>query len=106
MARTCFYKGRGLRPAIIEKDYYVTEPLRELALTASDHFAYKQRVAATGDVRNRVLLEAGIASGRDPSDSNGKGQGSVRVGPLGSVARPSLMSSPREPAAWPVTKLS
>ncbi len=67
MARTCFYKGRGLRPAIIEKDYYVTEPLRELALTASDHFAYKQRAAATGDVRNRVLLEAGIASGREPT---------------------------------------
>jgi hypothetical protein len=30
------YSGRGLRPAIIEKDYYVTEALRIVAATAGD----------------------------------------------------------------------
>jgi hypothetical protein len=136
------WKNRGLRPAIIEKDYYVTEALRELALAAgehlifkggtslskgwglidrfsedidlfldpqsfdpplgakrvdgrlrelrdtvtrvpglvhdsgasrsfkgegrSDHFDYRQRFAAVGEVRPHVLLEAGIASGREP----------------------------------------
>jgi len=138
------FKARGLRPAIIEKDYYVTEALRELAVAAgehlifkggtslskgwglidrfsedidlfldpqsfdpplgakrvdrklgdlrdavarvpslthdalesrsfkakgrSDYFEYPQLFAATGDVRNRVLLEAGIASGRQPTE--------------------------------------
>jgi hypothetical protein len=33
----------------------------------NDHFAYTPRFAATGDVAPRVLLEAGIASGREPT---------------------------------------
>ena len=35
------YSGRGLRPAIIEKDYYVTEALRIVAATAGDKVIFK-----------------------------------------------------------------
>src|SRR6516225_6296710 len=35
------FRSRGLRPAIIEKDYYVTGVLRILALTASDKIIFK-----------------------------------------------------------------
>jgi hypothetical protein len=135
--------GRGLRPAIIEKDYYVTEALRIIAATApdkiifkggtslakgwnliqrfsedidifldprafepvlgkngidrelkrlrdavgahpaltfvaaesqtiggfgrNDRFSYTQRFGGPGEVANRVLLEAGTASGREPT---------------------------------------
>jgi len=138
------FKARGLRPAIIEKDYYVTEALRQVASSAGDHvifkggtslskgwglidrfsedvdlfldprsfdpvlgtkaidrqlkslrnavaelpalthcldesrtyggsgrndyFEYPQLFAAVGDVRNRILLESGIASGREPTE--------------------------------------
>lgn len=138
------FQDRGLRPAIIEKDYYVTEALRELSLAAgnhlifkggtslskgwglidrfsedidlfldprsfapalgtkgidrelkalrdatlrvpnlvhvrdesktfggsgrSDYFEYPQRLGGPGEVRNRVLLEAGVASGREPTE--------------------------------------
>ncbi len=133
------FKERGLRPAIIEKDYYVTEVLRWLSqsplndrlifkggtslskgwnliqrfsedidlfldppatkraidrelkslrdgiaqipgLSAqpaesqtiggfgrSDRFSYVQRFGGPGEVVNRVLLEAGTASGREPT---------------------------------------
>jgi len=136
------YGSRGLRPAIIEKDYYVTEALRCIAKSAgdkvifkggtslskgwnlierfsedidlfldplaftprlgkqgidrelkrlrdlvgkhpamsfvgtesqtiggigrSDRFAYEQRFTGPGEVGNRVLLESGTASGREP----------------------------------------
>jgi hypothetical protein len=137
------FRSRGLRPAIIEKDYYVTGVLRILALTASDkiifkggtslakgwnliqrfsedidifldplafkpalgkngidrelksvrdaiashpaltfvaeesrtiggfgrndRFSYKQIFGGAGEVANRVFLEAGTASGREPT---------------------------------------
>ncbi len=137
------FRGQGLRPAIIEKDYFVTEALRIIAQTAgdkvifkggtslakgwnliqrfsadidifldpadfqlaltkrgidrelkglrdavgshpaltfvknesqtiggfgrNDRFAYKQRFGGPGEVANRVLLEAGTASGREPT---------------------------------------
>jgi hypothetical protein len=137
------FAGRGLRPAIIEKDYYVTEALRAIALGAgdkvifkggtslakawnliqrfsedidifldplafepplgkkgidrelkrlrdivaahpaltfvptesqtiggfgrNDRFSYQQRFGGPGEVANRVLLEAGAASGREPT---------------------------------------
>jgi len=137
------FRDRGLRAAVIEKDYYVTETLRTIAAVApgrvifkggtslskgwnliqrfsedidlfldplafdpalgkkginrelkrlrdavtthpglsflpdesqtvggfgrSDYFAYEQRFGATGEIRNRVLLEAGTASGREPT---------------------------------------
>jgi len=137
------FHDRGLRPAIIEKDYFVTEALRLLAgsvgdkiifkggtslskgwnliqrfsedidiffdphaftptlgknaidrelkklrdaiskhpaMTAmsaesqtiggfgrSDRFSYQQRFGSTGEVVNRVLLEVGTASGREPT---------------------------------------
>lgn len=137
------FRGRGLRPAIIEKDYYVTEALRMIALTAgdkvifkggtslskgwnliqrfsedidifldplayqpvlgkraidtalkklrdavgahpalafvqkesvtiggfgrNDRFSYSQRFGGPGEVANRVLVEAGTASGREPT---------------------------------------
>ena len=35
------FRHRGLRPAIIEKDYYVTEALRILAVTAPDKIIFK-----------------------------------------------------------------
>jgi predicted nucleotidyltransferase component of viral defense system len=137
------FRGRGLRPAIIEKDYYVTEVLRIIACAAgekaifkggtslskgwnliqrfsedidifldpdafapplgkhgidrelkrvrdavaqhpaltfvekesqtiggfgrSDRFSYSQRFGGPGEVINRVLLETGTASGREPT---------------------------------------
>jgi hypothetical protein len=137
------FRDRGLRPAIIEKDYHVTEALRILAVTApdkiifkggtslakgwnliqrfsedidiffdplaykpalgknaidrelkklrdavgahpaltfvaeesrtiggfgrSDRFSYTQRFGGPGEVANRVLLESGTASGREPT---------------------------------------
>lgn len=35
------FRARGLRPAILEKDYYVTEALREIAAAAGDHVIFK-----------------------------------------------------------------
>jgi hypothetical protein len=137
------FQARSLRPAIIEKDYYVPEALRAIALSAgdkvifkggtslskgwdlierfsedidifldplafapplkgraidrelkrlrdavgrhpaltftaaesqtiggfgrSDRFAYTQRFGGPGEVRDRVLLETGTASGREPT---------------------------------------
>jgi Nucleotidyl transferase AbiEii toxin, Type IV TA system len=137
------FRARKLRPAIIEKDYYVTEALRIIAAAApdkiifkggtslakgwnliqrfsedidifldpcafkpalgknaidrelknlrdavaahaaftfvaaesktiggfgrNDRFSYAQRFGGTGEVANRVLLEAGTASGREPT---------------------------------------
>jgi len=137
------FRSQGLRPAIVEKDYYVTEALRIIAATAgdkvifkggtslskgwnliqrfsedidifldplafqpelhkkgiarelkklrdavaahpaltyvaeesqtiggfgrNDRFSYGQRFGGPGEVANRVLLEAGAASGREPT---------------------------------------
>ena len=137
------FGGRGLRPAVIEKDYYVTEALRIISVTAgdkvifkggtslskgwnliqrfsedidifldplafkpalgkngidrelkklrdaiaahptltfvekesqtiggfgrNDRFSYTQRFGGPGEVANRVFLEAGAASGREPT---------------------------------------
>jgi hypothetical protein len=137
------FRAQGLRPALIEKDYYVTEALRIIALTAgdkvifkggtslakgwnliqrfsedidifldpttftpalgknaidrelkklrnavgahpaltfvqdqsrtiggfgrADQFSYPQRFAGPGEVAARVLVEAGTASGREPT---------------------------------------
>jgi hypothetical protein len=139
-----YFRARGLRPAIIEKDYYVTEALRVISNTAgdkvifkggtslakgwslidrfsedidlfldplayhpplgkkaidrelkklreavdqhpaltfvagesqtiggfgrSDRFAYEQRFGGPGEVVNRVLVESGTASGREPTE--------------------------------------
>ena len=132
------YRDRGLRPAIVEKDYFVTEALRCIAAAAgdrvifkggtslskgwnliqrfsedidifldtdgmgknaidrelkklrdavgkhpalshlpeesktiggfgrNDYFSFPQQFGGVGDVRNRVLLESGTASGRQP----------------------------------------
>ncbi len=138
------FRSRGLREAIVEKDYYVTEALRMIAGAAgdkvifkggtslskgwnliqrfsedidvfldptafapalgkkgidrelkklrleierhpgllfvseesqtiggfgrNDRFEYKQRFAGIGEIRNRVLVEAGTASGREPTE--------------------------------------
>src|SRR6202035_4573364 len=35
------FRGQGLRPAIIEKDYYVTEALRLIAASAGDKVIFK-----------------------------------------------------------------
>ncbi|MCC6162101.1 MAG: nucleotidyl transferase AbiEii/AbiGii toxin family protein, partial [Acidobacteria bacterium] len=35
------FAGRGLRPALIEKDYYVTEALRVIAVTVGDKCIFK-----------------------------------------------------------------
>ena len=35
------FRGRGLRPAIIEKDYLVTEALRVVAATGGDRVIFK-----------------------------------------------------------------
>ncbi len=35
------FRSRGLRPAIIEKDYYVTEALRIIAATAGEQVIFK-----------------------------------------------------------------
>jgi hypothetical protein len=36
-----YFRERNLRPAIIEKDYYVTEALRILAKTSGDKIIFK-----------------------------------------------------------------
>ena len=36
-----YFRGQGLRSAIIEKDYYVTEALRIIAVTAGDKVIFK-----------------------------------------------------------------
>jgi len=144
LAATEHFRERGLRPAIIEKDYYVTEVLRIIAaidstkvifkggtslskgwnlierfsedidlfldpiafepklgkrgidrelknirdavhrhsaftfvheesqtiggFSRSDSFTYNQRFGGPGEVAGRVLLEAGAASGREPTE--------------------------------------
>jgi predicted nucleotidyltransferase component of viral defense system len=35
------FRSQGLRPSIVEKDYYVTEALRIIAATASDRVIFK-----------------------------------------------------------------
>ncbi len=35
----------------------------------SDYFAYVQRLSSTGDIRNRLLVEVGTASGREPTEN-------------------------------------
>jgi hypothetical protein len=35
----------------------------------SDYFEYVQRLATAGDIRNRVLVEVGTASGKEPTES-------------------------------------
>ncbi len=140
-----YFRDRGLRPAIIEKDYYVTESLRALAdshfasiifkggtslskgwdlirrfsedidifldplafapplgakridrelkrlrdaiaahpalalaqdegrtiggFGRNDRFSYRQRFGGPGEIANKVLLEAGTASGREPTQT-------------------------------------
>jgi len=49
------FRDRGLRPAIIEKDYYVTETLRVVAMTHGDQVIFK---GGTG--QGRALGGAGI----------------------------------------------
>jgi hypothetical protein len=34
----------------------------------NDRFEYVQKFAGTGDIRNRVFVEAGTASGREPTE--------------------------------------
>ena len=144
LAAAQHFRNRGLRPAIIEKDYYVTEALRAIAMSVgdklifkggtslskgwnliqrfsedidifldplafnpplgtnainrelrrlreaiqqipaltylqeqsqtfggrsrSDYFSYQQRFGGPGEVPGRVLLEAGTASGREPTE--------------------------------------
>jgi hypothetical protein len=105
------FAERGLRPALIEKDYYVTETLRIMASTVGDkiifkggtslskgwnliqrfsedvdifldprafdpplgtnginrELAYAQAFGGPGEVASSVLVEAGTASGREPT---------------------------------------
>jgi predicted nucleotidyltransferase component of viral defense system len=39
------FAGRGLRPALIEKDYYVTEALRIIGTRAGDRVIFKGRTS-------------------------------------------------------------
>ena len=41
LGATDHFREQGLRPAIIEKDYYVTEALRIVSLTAGDKVIFK-----------------------------------------------------------------
>lgn len=51
-----YFRSRGLRPAIIEKDYYVSEALRTIAGQAGDRIIFNSKVAP-------ACLRAGISSG-------------------------------------------
>src|SRR5262245_43443849 len=99
------FRSKGLREAIIEKDYFVTEALRVIEVVAgdkaidgelkklrqaiekhpgltfvekesqtiggfgrNDRFEYAQKLSGAGDIRNRVFVEAGTTSGREPSE--------------------------------------
>ena len=79
------FGARGLRPALVEKDYYVTEALRIIAATRGDRVIFKggtslskgwnliqrfkQRFGGPGEVAGAVLVEAGTASGREPPET-------------------------------------
>jgi hypothetical protein len=43
------FRGRGLRPAVIEKDYYVTEALRIISVTAGDKVIFKGGTSLSKD---------------------------------------------------------
>ena len=36
-----YFRGRGLRPAVVEKDYHVTEALRIIAAMGGDKIIFK-----------------------------------------------------------------
>jgi hypothetical protein len=46
------FRGQGLRPALIEKDYYVTEALRAIARAAGDKVIFSGRQGSSG-IRHR-----------------------------------------------------
>jgi predicted nucleotidyltransferase component of viral defense system len=54
------FRARGLRPAIIEKDYYVTEALRAIADAAGDKVIFKGGTS---------LSKAGTSLGASPRTS-------------------------------------
>ena len=65
------FKGRGLRPAIIEKDYYVTEALRIIA-AAGDKVIFKGGTSLTKGwnlIRSTRLLSSPLW-GAEPSTAS------------------------------------
>ncbi len=58
--------GVGQHPALM----FVAEESQTIGgFGRSDHFAYNQRFGGPGEVRDRVLLETGTASGREPTST-------------------------------------
>ncbi len=56
------FRGRGLRPAIIEKDYYVTEALRIIAAShGAAATATAAGTAATPALNNRIIFKGGTS---------------------------------------------
>ena len=53
------FRTRGLRPAIIEKDYYVTETLRIIAATAADKIIFKGGTSLPDDWKRRNPCSSG-----------------------------------------------
>jgi len=60
------------------RDAFATHPALSFVMKESqtiagfgrnDRFEYAQRFGGTGDIRNRVLVEAGSASGREPTET-------------------------------------
>ena len=55
-----FFREQGLRPAIIEKDYYVTEALRTLASTAEAHSNTDDSNTST-TINTRIIFKGGTS---------------------------------------------
>jgi hypothetical protein len=73
------FRGRGLRPAIIEKDYFVTETLRIIAMTWSDQMIFKGGTSLSKGWNlihgtcNRGKIHGGIPDPQTPEGSTPSG---------------------------------
>jgi hypothetical protein len=97
-----YFEGRGLHPAVIEKDYYVIEALRIIAATAGDKVIFKggtslskgwnliQRFSADSADNSLVLPPLRKRSRRDASVSDRLFHASGRLG-----APPNMVRSGR-----------
>ena len=55
------FRKQGLRPAIIEKDYYVTEALRVIAACAGDKVIFKGGTSSTWNLIQRFSEDIQIS---------------------------------------------
>ncbi|MGJ5818119.1 hypothetical protein [Paludibaculum fermentans] len=61
------FRPQGLRAAILEKDYYVTEALRSIATAGAPKAAAGTRENSTGMISNTIIFKGGtsLSKGRN-----------------------------------------